>query len=292
MKKIIAFLLLLSPLLLIFVSLTDYYTGYEIYRDISYAGEKDNVMDIYFPKEAYGRESNGCVLFIHGGSWSGGDKSEETHRCRLLASRGYISATMNYTLWNESNANEYNVFDVLDEIDTALMKIKAFALERGIIIDKAATSGYSAGAHLSMLYSFSRSDMAPMQIVFTSNMAGPSDISPRLWGEDMARAIGNRLTGTDITEDMINAEKTKNLLSLISPVSYICENTPPTVIMHGGKDSVVPVGNAESLVEKFKEYSVPYDYVYLKDSDHSLGQNPYKHFTYYKILLEYCEKYF
>ena len=36
--------------------------------------------------------------------------------------------------------------------------------------------------------------------------------------------------------------------------------------------------------EKFAENEIPYDYVHLKDSDHSLLQNPIKHLKFYQML--------
>ena len=286
--RIFAFAALIALGLLIF----EYFTGYEIHRDVRYGDGDMNVMDIFIPKDAYERGESGCVMFIHGGSWSGGDKAEEAARCRLLASRGYIAVTVNYTLWSEDNADEYNVSLVLNELDLALETVKDFAAERGIIIERAATSGYSAGAHLSMLYSFSRGAEAPMEIVFTSNMAGPADISPEVWGEDMTVRVAKRLTGIDIAPEALKSGEYDTLLDSVSPVTFIDANTPPTIVMHGGKDKTVPVENAESLINKLEEYSVLHDYVYLKNSDHSLMQNPLKHFTYYGTLLDYCERYF
>ena len=185
-----------------------------------------------------------------------------------------------------------NVLDVLDDIDAALEAVKSFTLSKGIVVDKAATSGYSAGAHLAMLYSYSRRDTAPIDIKFTSSMAGPAEISARVWGNDMAKRVGKRLTGVDITDDELSNAATVALLESVSPTAYINADTPPTLFMHGGKDTVVPIENAQSLHERLKANSVKYDYVYLPNSDHSLIQNPFKHVTYYRLLLGYCAEYF
>ena len=292
MKKLFFLFIPLCLTLALAVFLLNYFIGYEIYRDVSYADGEENTMDIYIPKEAYSRESNGCVLFIHGGSWSGGDKSEEAFRCRLLAGRGYIAVTMNYTLWTEESSNEYNVFKVLDEIDAALIKVKDFTAGLGIKVDKAATSGYSAGAHLSLLYSYSRGDSAPLDIVFAAGMAGPADISDEVWGTDMAKRVGRRLTGIEFTDEMLKSEYGEKLLLSVSPTSYVDGDTPPTIIMHGGMDDVVPIGNSESLISRLAEHSVPYDYVYLKNSNHLLIQNPIKHLSYYGLMLKYCKNHF
>jgi acetyl esterase/lipase len=279
-------------LLLVAVCLVRFFAGYEIHRDVRYGEKNANVMDIYLPREAQKRENNGVILFIHGGSWSGGDKADETIRCRMLASQGYIVANVNYTLWSEETADTYHVLEVLDELDAALLQVQSFAAERGIVIDKAATVGYSAGAHLAMLYAYSRAETAPIDVVFVASMAGPADISPDVWGEDMAIRVARRLTGVKITPEMLRSGEADGIFASVSPTSFIDANTPPTLLMQGGKDTVVPPANADSLVEKFTECAIPYDYIHLKDSDHSLLQNPIQHAKFYGVLFDYCERYF
>ena len=293
-KRFKIFFLILFAALLLAVAwfLVSYFTGYEIHRDVTY-GEKDaNLMDVYIPREAYKRESNGVILFIHGGSWSGGDKADETIRCRMLASQGYIVANVNYTLWSEETSDTYHINQVLDELDATLLQVQSFAAERGIAVDKVATVGYSAGAHLAMLYAYSRAETAPMEIVFAASMAGPADISPEVWGEEMAIRVARRLTGVEITPEMLRSGDADEVFASISPVSFIDENTPPTLLMQGGKDTVVPPANADSLAKKFAENQVPYRYIHLKNSDHSLLQTPIKHATFYGMLFDYCEMYF
>ena len=293
-KPIKIFFIVLAVLILILSALSGvhYFSGYEIHRDVRYADKQANVMDIFIPKRAYARENNGCVLFIHGGSWSGGDKKEEAARCRFLASHGYIAATVNYTFWSEDNADEYTVFKVLDELDLALSTLQQFTQSRGAHINKAATAGYSAGAHLAMLYAYSRKDSAPIEIVFTASMAGPAKFSADVWGTDMARRIAKRLTGIDVDEQTLLTGGADELLNSLSPTAYIDENAPPTLLMQGGKDTVVPPANAQAVVNALGQYNIPCEYVYLKDSDHSLIQNPIRHLAYFKAFLKYSQTYF
>ena len=297
MKKTLRFLskLLLMALLISIVGVLGTLFGTNtLYRDIRYGEKEVNVMDVYIPGEAYRRESNGVILFIHGGSWSGGDKADETIRCRMLASQGYIVANVNYTLWSEDTADTYHVSQVLDELDAALLQVQKFADQMGIDglnVNKAAIVRYSAGAHLAMLYAYSRAETAPMDIVFAASMAGPADISPEVWGEEMSIRVARRLTGVEISPEMLRSGEADEILASISPVSFIDENTPPTLLMQGGKDTVVPPANADALVEKFTASAIPYDYIYLKDSDHSLLQNPIQHAKFYGMLFDYCERY-
>ena len=291
MKNAFVAVLILIPFLLIAIFALDFFLGYETYCDVEYGELECEVMDIFIPRKAYKRQTNGCVLLIHGGSWSGGDKSEEELMCRYLASRGYIAATMNYSLYSAEDES-YNVSVVMDEIDAALQKLVAFAAERGIVIDKAATSGYSAGAHLSMLYSFSRGDKAPVEIMFTANMAGPAEISPELWGDARAIRIGEMLSGKKITDEMINSGEAEKILESISPTRYVNPNTPPSIFAYGGKDPLVIPENGEALKNRFDEAGVKYDYVFFPDSDHALIHNFGKRIVYAGIVIDYCREYF
>ena len=288
MKRIIIALLLL-PLCVALLFITDFLTGYSVNEDVSYGDTDANVMDIFMPSNL--SETEGAVLFIHGGSWSGGDKAEEEIRCRILANSGYIAATMNYTLYSDDTQMEHEVDVVLDEITSALEQLKSFAADQGVTIEKVGISGYSAGAHLAMLYSYSRADESPVEIAFVSSMAGPADISREVWGDQTALTIGNWLSIENITPTMFGNGQADKILSDISPITYVGENTPPTMLIHGSMDNVVPIENAENLMEKLDEFGIDYDYINLPDSDHSLLQNPKMHLDYYLLLIDYCDEY-
>ena len=249
-------------------------------------------MDLYIPKKAYHREYNGCVLFIHGGGWTSGDKSEEDLRCRKVADKGYIAINVNYTLYSEENKDSYTVDLVLDEIDAALETAKDICSNMGINLTMAATSGYSAGAHLSMLYSYSRAVTAPLEIKFAASMAGPSDISIDTWGKDTAITLARMLSGVLISDEDIESGRTEEIFSKISPVHYVSESSPPSLFIYGGKDTVVDPKNAEVLVNKFDTVGAHYDYYYLPDSTHSLSRNFYLRLAYSDRLIEYCHEYF
>ena len=297
MKKVIKTLLIALLMLTIILTASAgifaifFFSGYEVFRDVSYGAEENNTMDIYIPNSAYETGACGCVLFIHGGSWAGGDKSEEALRSRMVANSGYIAATMNYTLFTAENADKFSAEVVLDEIDAALEKISVFARERGVTVTKAATAGYSAGAHLSMLYSYSRNESAPLEIVFTANMAGPADFSEQIWGE-RAEIIGERLVGKAFTNEALSKEEKTTLLASVAPVSFISSDTPPSLFAYGGRDTTVSEENGKSVKEKFDEAGVSYDYILFPASNHALISNPLKRIEYDLALLDYCERYF
>ncbi len=265
---------------------------YEVFSDIAYSTASErNVMDIYVPAEAYEKEANGCILFIHGGSWSSGSKDEMLGECVALANEGYVAATMSYTLITDDNSDTYSVMTVLDEISLAIEEIKRFSEEKGLNITKMATSGYSAGAHLSMLYSYSRADESAIPLAFAANKVGPSDFTTEAWGEAGPR-IAKMLAGTAISNQYMQEGKEKELIELVSPVAYVNENSIPSLFAYGGKDKTVPIGNAESVKKAFEESGAVYDFILFPFSGHILIFTPLSGARYNAKLKEYCDKYF
>ena len=290
MKKFLILAVILLPIVILLAVGVAYVTGYEVIRDVRYGDREYEVMDVFIPDEAYRRETNGCVIVIHGGSWMHGDKTEEEPSARFIANSGYITASINYKLFEVGD--EYNVGEVLDEIDMAITAVADLVAERGITLDSVATYGYSAGAHLAMLYAYTRGESAPLDVRFVANLAGPADLDYDIWGRDTAIDIGRILTGDRITDEMTDSGEVDSLLDEFSPVNHVKCDTPPTVMAYGGKDTTVPKENGDSLEKMLSEAGVRYDYVLLPDSDHTMVLNFDKRLKFLGLIVEYCEEYF
>ncbi len=265
--------------------------NYNLFSNIRYGNEQREVLDIYVPDIAYDRPENGCILFIHGGSWSNGDKREMASRCIEMAEKGYITATMNYTLYSESTAPNFTVDVMLDEIGMALDEIAEFSAEKKLNITKAATSGFSSGGHISLLYSYTRAEEAPIRLAFTANMVPPSDLSYDIWGE-LCPVIVSGLSGKTVTSNMAKTGKADKIIASVSPVSYVNSDCIPSLFAYGGKDPIVSVKNYYSMKSAFEKTTARYDFFLYPNSIHTLLNDPDVHEQYQAKLLEYCKIYF
>lgn len=262
----------------------------DIFKDVVYSEVSErNIMDIYIPAEAYNRDENGAILFIHGGSWTGGSKEDMTAECEEAASHGYVAATMSYTLYNEANADTYSALKVLDEIGLAIEALRSFAAEEGVNITKIATSGYSAGAHLSMLYAYTRADESPVELAFTANRVGPCDFSAEAWGSS-GPGIASMLAGKELCEQYADDEEA--IIKLVSPAYYVTKDSVPSLFGYGGKDTIVPSGNAKSIKAAVDAAGAEYYYIIYPNSNHMLKLDPASAKEYSDKLFEYCELYF
>lgn len=288
--RIIAWLTLLFTMI---ASLFGFGNGenYQVVTNIRYSDGERNIMDIYVPDSALSRPENGCILFIHGGSWTSGEKEDMADKCKDVAKQGYIAATMNYTLFKSELFTKVTAFTMLDEIELAIKKIKAFSDENNLNITKLATSGYSAGAHLSMLFAYSRPEKSVIPLVFTANQVGPSDFSYEVWG-DSAAGLVSSLSGTAVTEEMMLDNSAKEITESVSPAYFINKNSVPSLFGYGGTDMIVPRGNAEAVKKAFENCGGTYDFILYPLSNHGLGLDPHKDAEYKALLTEYCKTYF
>ena len=218
------------------------------------------IMDMYIPKNKSGE--CGLILYIHGGAWTSNSKSDYTQTAHDDCSKyGVATIAINYRYASES----VDAFDILDDISASLSKAKEVASQYGLRLTKVMLTGISAGAHLSMLYAYSRADSAPIKPVCVFEYAGPTDLTnPKLletsFGpEEMMKCL-SYLSNTKITNKATQRANAKALLK-VSTVSYVTKNSAPTVVCHGTRDTVVDYSEAENIVAALKKAGATYELI-------------------------------
>ena len=262
---------------------------YEVYKDIRYGDAERDLVTIYVPESAYENEHNGCILYIHGGSWQGGEKEDMAPHCKKLAMKGYITATMSYSLYSEEVFGEVTAFTMIDEVDKCIDAIKDFSDEHGLNITKMATSGYSAGGHISMLYSYSRPQDSSIELAFTANRVGPSDMSADAWG---SYSLASMLAGVKITDEMIESGEAERIADSVSPVAFINDDTIPSIYAYAGNDILVNANNRKAMNAAFDACSAEHEFIFFPFSGHGLILDPISEVMYYRALYSYCQEYF
>lgn len=263
-------------------------------KNVKYGDAERQVVDIAFPENAKG--DVGLVLMIHGGAWIMGDKSTYTDSIKYGAQLGFVSAAMNYRYISEKT----DVNDIMDDITACLSKIKAQASERGINVTKVLLTGSSAGAHLSLLYAYSRKAEAPIAPAAVVSYCGPTDLASWDYDHIYNNAMGNSdfvyalisyACGTQVTQANYSSEAVQAAARKISPLYYVDKNTVPTVICHGNKDSVVPFEDSIKLDAALTANGVAHDYIVYKNSDHDLNGDPDAAKIGGDLLIEYANRY-
>ena len=261
------------------------------YKSLSYGSHERQVLDLNIPKENDGEI--GLVLFIHGGAWIAGDKESYKGGVKAAAETyGFAGAAINYRYISET----VSIHDILDDIDLALKCIKQKGEENGVNINKVLLTGDSAGGHLSLLYAYSRAETAAITPAAVVSNSGPADLTDEnfyinnaMGDEEFVAGLFSYASGKSFSySERANA---KEALEKVSPLFYVNENTVPTVINHGMKDSIVPYSNAVALDAKLTECGVTHVLNSYPNSDHDLGSDQTNKEIANDLLIEYCNTY-
>lgn len=290
---------MLSRLTAIIMAIVSFITSFgaqlpaksEVFYDVAYGKYTRQVMDIAF-SEKY-EKTQPVILFIHGGGWIGGSKSGFTGKSIPLSEKfGCITASMNYRYASQ----KVDCSRMLEDIDKALAKIKSMAETRGIKVNKAMLVGYSAGAHLALLYAYSKKSTAPIKPAAVVSYSGPTDLSSKkfveenaLSGADYMRNIMSRLTGETITAS--NFKSKKKALLKISPINYVSSSCVPTIVVQGAKDQIVYASDTRKLISSLKAKGVTHKYFELPNSGHQLKDDPDLFSQSDKAFSDYVKKY-
>lgn len=229
--------------------------------NVSYGAEPRQKMDIYLPK---GRNASSTitVVMIHGGGWVGGDKSEFTPFIDTIRKRlpDWAVININYRLSDGSS----NLFPTQErDVKSALEYLYRKRDEYGIS-DKFVLMGGSAGGHLALLHAYKYT--TPVKVAAVVDFFGPTDLvdlyenpPSGLITQLALQAIG----GTP-------AEK-PDLYRESSPIHYVTSASPPTIVLQGGADELVPARQSEMLVNKLTEKGVVNQYVFYPEENHGWG---------------------
>lgn len=234
---------------------------YRKLADVPYSlASAENMMDVYFPK-VY--DSAKVILYIHGGSWTAGDKGEFPKSLLedLVGKRKYILVSMNYRLIKDGK----NRFPSQMEDVASAMKFLTGAAKKFHFNGKEfALMGGSAGAYMAMLYAYGYD--VNRQVKTVIDLWGPTDLtdaSVRTPDSDADRISVNLLGDTD-AQAKISFEA--------SPFHRVTKaSAVPTVFFHGGADPLVPVGQADKMYKKLVSLNVPAKYEVYPNEKHGFS---------------------
>lgn len=263
------------------------------FTDVAYGSREHNTYDLYLPNGAQQQDSLALILYVHGGSWIGGDKAEHHGDCYEWVQKGYAAATMNYSLLTEGGVS---VPSMIEEIDSCIGHIQRFAQERELQIRQMAIGGTSAGGHLAMMYAYAHDHRLPLR--FAAIKVGPADLrilfppNGKAKAEDIEKFVfcctDKHFDATSLTPGQIDS-----LELLASPIHYINDSTAlPAIFAYGGKDWVVKPEHYRSLRTRYDSLDKPFDLIVFPNSGHTLMNDKDCKLRYDSTMNVYCKKYF
>ena len=224
-------------------------------RDIRY----DRVRGVNLKLDVYRPRSHptGCpVLFeIHGGGWIVGSKNEQGIPMMLrMAAQGWVCVSADYRLSPHATFPEH-----LIDLKKALAWIRAHVADYGGDPSYIVVTGQSAGGHLASLVALTanRPEYQPgFESVDTSvagcvSFYGVYDLTDRhlFWpNTELRKLLEGRVMKASLDEN-------RALYEEASPMDRITADAPPFFIIHGDRDTLVPVAEARRFAEDLRAKS-------------------------------------
>ena len=87
-----------------------------VYENLDYENPSDHKYDLYVPKNLDTPESKCLILYIHGGSFNSGSKEDGDAWCKYYTSKGYVTATVDYTLQSKKGKSEEELLNASLEL--------------------------------------------------------------------------------------------------------------------------------------------------------------------------------
>ena len=222
------------------------------YKDVIYKNRNDLKLKLDIYKSKNNNKKSPVIIYVFGNGWIDGSKvipSGISPIVNLLLEEGYTIISTSYELMNDKIIFDNQVSDIKDTIRWVYKFKDKYDFDTnniGIIAP-------SAGAQLSMLAAFSdNNDFIgdynlsgyPSKVKYIIDLFGPTILSEVNLSE-APKEITNNLSADDINK----------ISNKYSPINYLRDNLPDTLIIHSLSDSIVPYRTSIELYNKANSYN-------------------------------------
>ncbi len=258
-------------------------------KEIIY-GRKDG-MALTMTELAPKMNANGkAIIYVLSGNWVSSERMLEAFPER---SGLYIDA--GYTLFGVMVGCQprYAIPDEVEDLKRAVRFVRYHAADYKIDPYRIGITGSSSGGHLSLMVATSDNivdaksndpvDKVSSRVQAAAVFYPPTDFLNYGKANSFSQVsqAGLALMGiagafdfkewNDTTRTYVSVtdiEKKKQIAYQISPINHVSSDDPPTLIIHGTKDIVVPMQQSESIITKLREVKVPCHFILKEGGGH------------------------
>lgn len=196
------------------------------------------LLDVYSP-EGDVQAERPVILWIHGGGFRYGNDKSQGYIVKMateFAKRGYVGVSINYRVRNNPRDDKTGTMsDALEDAMLALDWIRNNAVKLKIDQSKIIVGGGSAGGMLAV------------------NLCYKDNTVSEKWDKSGIVGLVNLWGSPDDSYT----------------VSKVDPKDPPTIIVHGTADELVPYANSERLANELKRNNVKHELVTIPGAGHT-----------------------
>lgn len=219
-------------------------------------------LHVYNPTNFDTQTMHNVIIFFHGGGWNNGSHKAFKRQSMYFASRGMVAISAEYRLKNTHGTTPY---DAVEDAKSAIRYVRKHANKFKINPNIITAGGGSAGGHLAAscgllkMWDNSAEDLTvsskPNALVLFNPVLdlGPEHYAHKRFGKDF---------------------------KLISPMQNISKNAPPTLILVGTEDRILPVPTVKKYQSIMESFDNRCDVVLYEGQGHAFfAKPPIKYFV-------------
>lgn len=233
------------------------------------------------------------VIWIHGGGWLSGSRTNLPSQVSALCGRGYAVASIDYRLSTTAIWPAQ-----IQDVKGAVRFLRANAAAYGLDPNRFAAWGTSAGGHLAAMLAttahFPTATVGNVTVDLEGSTGGNLSVSSRVQGaidwygasdvlqmslyassvnhDDKASAEGHLLGGA--------IQLRPELAATADPITFVTADDPPFLLLHGTVDDTNPFNQSELLADALRAAGVPVTFVPIEGADHGFMDDTTAQYTY------------
>jgi acetyl esterase/lipase len=217
------------------------------------------------------KDPNGAgVLFMVSGGWFSSWAPPEVMEgfAKPLTEKGFTVFTVRH-----GSSPKFSIPEAVQDVRRSVRFIRLNAKRFGIDPDRLGVYGMSAGGHLSLM------------LGTASDEGDAESKDPVLRVSDRVSAVAAWVPPTDLRIAVWEAPESlpayKNFPALdlpideaakFSPLVHVTSDDPPTLVLSGVKDELVPIKHSTDIREAFEQQKVPNKLVLFENAGHGFGK--------------------
>jgi len=225
-----------------------------------HTGHNELQLHTFLPEGWKAGDKRPCFLAIHGGGWVAGTPKIMYCVTDYVARRGWVGLSVQYRLHRPDAGT--TVFDSIRDVRSAVHYLRSHANELGIDPAKIVVGGRSAGGHL-----------AASTVLFGAFDEPHGHDPHRREGRDHAADAPAALVlfspVIDTSADGYGKDVIGDRWRDVSPLHHVRGSLPPTIVLHGVRDSITPYVGAKAFVEAMQRAGNRCELVSHADGNHS-----------------------